>query len=170
VCGKATSITKRNSHNSVAQASIAAPAIQIGEGVMHEEVARTQDRLEELLQLVANDIAAFRNGGPNLRAAHLRLIDLSGFPEELKGEIDAEWDEAEDQRKAKVEPTKPPLSPWDREMAERRARQEAIERKKEAAKPPEEVKPEAAKLDPANPTSGPNVSGTANPQPQLNLS
>jgi hypothetical protein len=86
-----------------------------------------------------------------------------------------EPDAAAQQREAAAPAPKPepprvpkPLSPWDREMAERRARQEAIEtRKKEAAKPPEEPSPDALKMDPANPTSGPKVSGNGGSETEL---
>jgi hypothetical protein len=141
-------------------------AIRIGEGVMQEE-ARRQNKVE-LLERVANDIAAFHNGGPNLRAEHLQLVDELGLSEAW---IDAEWDKAE-QRKS------PPLQPDAvaaglAEASKVGAKVEAADWRWEMRKPPEEAKPAAEINQEPNPVSAPSISGEANvqaavqPEPEL---
>jgi hypothetical protein len=74
------------------------------------EVARKLTAVE-LLERFANDIEAFHRGGPNLRAAHLQLIDELGLPEaaaaKWKEKVDVEWDAAELKAKRRAEP-----HPW----------------------------------------------------------
>jgi hypothetical protein len=74
------------------------------------EVARKLTAVE-LLERFAKDIEAFHRGGPNLRAAHVELIDELGLPEaaaaKWKEKVDVEWDAAELKAKRRAEP-----HPW----------------------------------------------------------
>jgi hypothetical protein len=100
-----------------------------------QEIVR-KPNAAELLQRIAKDIAAFHNGGPNLRVEHLQL---GGLPE---GWINATWDQAEGKS--------PPLQP-----AQFRRRTQFRQ-----AKPPEEA---AAKAEKPDPVPAPSISGEAKP-------